>query len=150
MAIMSNAPASATRRSRSLLLSAVAVSLAAGGILGLATVISGPPPVWIVGSLYLVGLVAAAWLSLLWWGSIDEAVREAHKSSWYWGGSAGLVLVVVAFHLLHFLDPATPLDSFAMIPGDAGLILTGIAFTAGVQLVGYLLFWAGWWLRHRR
>ncbi|MDH4384703.1 MAG: hypothetical protein QE280_04595 [Caulobacter sp.] len=147
---MPKTPVTAARRSRSLLMSALAASLAAGGILGLVTVVAGPPAAWLVGVIYLVGFGGAAWLSLLWWGSIDEGVREAHKSSWYWGGSSGLVLVVAAFHLLHFVDPATPLDRFAMIPGDAGLIVTGIALTAGVQLAGYLLFWAGWWLRHGR
>jgi hypothetical protein len=147
---MSKARGSAKRKSRALLLSAVAASLAAGGVLGFATVIAGRPPAWMVAALYVLGFSGAAWLSLRGWGSIDEAVREAHKSSWYWGGSSGLVLVVAAFHLLHFVDPATPLDRFAMIPGDAGLIVTGIALTAGLQLAGYLLFWAGWWLRHGR
>jgi hypothetical protein len=31
----------------------------------------------------------------------------------------------------------------------AELIMTGVGLTLGAQLIGYLIAWAAWWLRHR-
>jgi len=31
--------------------------------------------------------------SIVWWRSLDELAREAHKSAWFWGGSFGLVAI---------------------------------------------------------
>ena len=50
-----------------------------------------PPVVSGLVVLAVGGLVL--WLSARWWIVADEAVREAHKFSWFWGGSAGMVLV---------------------------------------------------------
>ena len=42
------------------------------------------------------------------------------------------------------------LERFAAVPGDGGLILTGIVVTLVLQLSGYAVFWAGWWFTRSR
>ena len=39
-----------------------------------------------------VSMLIAMWISLKWMSSIDEAAREAHKWSWFWGGSSGMAV----------------------------------------------------------
>ena len=86
------------------------------------------------------------WLGFSHWRSLDEAAREAHKAAWYWGGSAGLGLSMI---LLGYVvnDPA-PLR---LLPSQAPawLFVFGGAACVGLQVVGYLVAWAIWWLRRR-
>ncbi|NBB15735.1 hypothetical protein GVN21_10250 [Caulobacter sp. SLTY] len=100
---------------------------------------------------------AALGLSLLslhatrrWWGDVDEAVREAHKTGWYWGGSVGLGVAGGIAALLFTLEPTVSLRQFAVFPGDAGLIATGILLATVLAFIGYGVCWAGWWLKHGR
>lgn len=86
---------------------------------------------------------------LRWWGAADEAVKEAHKSGWYWGGSLGLGVAAGVMGLLFATPPDVSLRQFALLPGDAGLIATGIALSVLLTLVGYVVGWAAWWLRNR-
>lgn len=91
----------------------------------------------------LVGLV----LCIRWWQGADEAVREAHKWAWYWGGSSGIAVVVVLF-VLSSWDVIT-LNIAPYGDGPDGLLLSGSALTLSIMLAGYLIAWAAWWLRHR-
>lgn len=97
----------------------------------------------------VVGLLTMLW-SRGWWGRVDEAVREAHKTAWYWGGSVGMVFVSGLAAFLWFDRSGASLGRFSMATGDGGLILTGIVVTGVLQLIGYGVFWAGWWLSRSR
>ncbi|MEH0197939.1 hypothetical protein V7S57_20015 [Caulobacter sp. CCNWLY153] len=88
------------------------------------------------------------WLTARWWRAADEAAREAHKWSWYWGGSTGLALGGVPFILLYTMPETVE----AMLPADlttAQAVVLGMGLLGGLQLAGYGLFWAGWWLARR-
>jgi len=105
---------------------------------------------WLAGlAALLVGGLTMLW-SRGWWSRVDEAVREAHKTAWYWGGSVGMVPVMGLAAALVFDKSGVSLDRFAAVPGDGGLILTGIVVTLLLQLIGYGLFWAGWWFTRSR
>ena len=85
-----------------------------------------------------------------WWGAVDEAVREAHKTGWYWGGSVGLGVAGGIAALLFTVEPTVSLRQFAVFPGDAGLIATGILLASLLAFIGYGVCWAGWWLTRGR
>lgn len=101
-----------------------------------------------LGALF-VGALAMLW-SRGWWARVDEGVREAHKTAWYWGGSVGSVIVSGLAAFLLFDRSGASLERFAMATGDGGLILTGIVVALGLQLIGYGVFWAGWWFTRSR
>jgi hypothetical protein len=88
-------------------------------------------------------LVPAVWLGGLYWHRIDEAAREAQKTAWYWGGSLGMGIGVIAVALFGRLGFA---------PADAGptLLLTyGAVGVVFAQLIGFGIAWALWWARRR-
>lgn len=82
--------------------------------------------------------------TMRYWRGIDELARDAHKTAWFWGGSAGLLVswtplcVVYALQLVR--SQADPLLTGAM---------AGAAVVVGAQLLGYGVFWVGFWLRNR-
>jgi hypothetical protein len=142
------------RRIRRLLLLALGGSIVAGGVLGAAAVVGTKLPVPIVaaalGAIGLLAAAAALWATMLWWRSVDEAVRDVHKTSWFWGSCAGLLAILGLVVALHTVGPEEDLSSAAMIPGDAGLILTGLMLVMFAQLVGYGIAWAALWLWRSR
>src|SRR5690606_29433021 len=73
-----------------LLIGAVVGGIAVGAIYGgLEAAGAVPAPlVAILALVVLFGLMIAG--TLWWWRRADEAVREAHKWAWYWGGSVGM------------------------------------------------------------
>lgn len=130
--------------------SLVGCGVIAGGLIAVLDSLGVHLPAWLAGLAALaVGGLTMLW-SRGWWSRVDEAVREAHKTAWYWGGSVGMVPVMGLAAILMFDQSGLSLDRFAAVPGDGGLILTGIVITVGLQLVGYGLFWAGWWLSRGR
>jgi hypothetical protein len=139
-------PTTRADRGRNLFGWTIGVSLLTGGVLGAAAMIGARPIGLVVAGVAMAGLCLGMWLSWRWWRTVDEAVREAHKTGWFWGGSGGMAVAAVFFAALQFVGPEVQLDRFALIPGDAGLILTGIVLTMVLQIVGYGLVWAGWWL----
>lgn len=97
----------------------------------------------------VLGAVAMG-LSWRWWAKADEAVREAHKTSWYWGGSVGLVVVsVIAMPLFAISADFAPAAA-GLTRGEAGFMLAGIILTVVLLLLGYIVCWAGWWLSRGR
>ena len=34
----------------------------------------------------IASMAVVFWVCVVWWRGADEAVREAHKWAWYWGG----------------------------------------------------------------
>ncbi len=94
---------------------------------------------------FVVGLP----LMWVWWRKVDEAVREAHKWAWFWGGSIGIMLGIFLAAANVFMNGqlvATLLVSsgFGAYPFEAGLI----AMTMLVAY-GYMAAWALWWWKHR-
>ena len=92
--------------------------------------------------LSMVSLLA----SQRWWREADEAVKEAHKTGWYWGSTGGLALSGGMLAFLFAVDPDISLRSIALLPGDAGLVATGVAAVMVLAFLGYLVGWAAWWL----
>lgn len=87
--------------------------------------------------------------STRWWKQADEAVKEAHKSGWYWGGSTGIAIAGGLIGVMMALEPTTSLRAYALFPGDAGLLATGMLIPIVMAFVGYTIAWAAWWLRNR-
>ena len=125
----------------------VATGLTVGLIAGLIETFGGSGTKALQASVLGVGVLVGMLISIRWWRDADEAVREAHKWAWYWGGSAGIAVVVVLF-VLSGWDLIT-LNIPPYGDGPDGAILSGSALTLGIMLAGYLIAWAAWWLRHR-
>ena len=91
----------------------------------------------------LMAVVMAA--SVWWWRGVDEAVREAHKAAWFWGGliavSAGAPFLILLREAPRFLE------RWESEPGE--LFAAGAVACALVQVVGYTIAWAIWWLKRR-
>lgn len=122
----------------------------AGGAIALFESVGFQLPAELAGlAALVVGALVMLW-SRGWWVRVDEAVREAHKTAWYWGGSVGMVIVSGLAAFLLFDRSGASLERFAMATGDGGLILTGIVVALGLQLIGYGVFWAGWWFTRSR
>lgn len=100
----------------------------------------------VIGFVVSVGSMQA---SMRWWKEADEAVKEAHKTGWYWGGSSGLAVGGGLLGLLFAIEPDFSLRQFALFPGDAGLMATGVLIPIVLALTGYTIAWAAWWLRNR-
>lgn len=132
------------------MLALLGAGVIAGGLIAVLESLGVRLPAGLAGlAALLVGLLSMLW-SRGWWARVDEAVREAHKTSWYWGGSVGMVIVGALAAMLMTDRSGVALDRFALVPGDGGLILTGIVVTLVLQLVGYAVFWAGWWFTRSR
>ncbi|WKL58842.1 hypothetical protein Q1W73_07605 [Asticcacaulis sp. ZE23SCel15] len=88
-------------------------------------------------------------ISIVWWRAADEAVREAHKWAWYWGGSCGLMVVLS----IYFLSIVTGGDFGESLMSYIGASGSGFEFgiMTGVipPVIGYIIAWGIWWLRHR-
>jgi hypothetical protein len=101
----------------------------------------------------MVGIFAAMVLamavSIVWWRIADEAVREAHKWAWYWGGSCGL-MVVMAIYFLSVLTGGEFGESLMSYMGEPGSVFEfGIMTGVIPPVFGYVIAWGIWWLRHR-
>jgi hypothetical protein len=95
--------------------------------------------------LLAITVVFVLGVSLIWWRGADEAVREAHKWAWYWGGSVGIIGGMIVFALLSWdsrLIALPPLE-------PANAVMIGMALILGLQLIGYTVAWAWWWLSRR-
>ncbi|HEV7228794.1 hypothetical protein [Brevundimonas sp.] len=131
----------------SLLGLSVLVGLGLGGSVALIEAVGGEASRPLQAIALGVGVSLGMAICLIWWRNADEAVREAHKWAWYWGGSAGIGLVMILFALSSWNLIEVNVPPYG--DGPNGLLLSGIAVTLGAQLVGYLIAWAAWWLRHR-
>lgn len=125
----------------------VLVGLAIGGLSALVDEFGGAAATPLRVALLTAGVAAVAWICVAWWRSADEAVREAHKWAWYWGGSTGMGVVMALFALSAWDVIDVSLPPLGSGPDD--LVMTGVALTVGAQGIGYAVAWAAWWLRHR-
>lgn len=105
---------------------------------------------WVMSVFAVALMVGAFWVGLAWMRSIDEAAREAHKSAWYWGGTAGMAVGGVGV-ILATLPQAESL-SFAAFEGrtdPAAYMAAGAMGMMLLMLVGYSIAWDVWWLARR-
>lgn len=107
-----------------------------------------------LGGLFLTGgfialvMGAALLVSVWWWRRMDEAAREAHKWSWFWGGSCGMLVGLALLLTLSVRDAAITLP--ASIGSSPVEILTaGMMAILLFQLTGYAIAWLWWWLARR-
>jgi hypothetical protein len=103
-----------------------------------------PRPLLALVALAVIAVVG--WGSIIYWRNVDEAAREAHKSAWLWGGTGGTVLMLP---ILALTDTAKLEALFG--PGDAShWVVIGLMSLFALQIAGYGLVWAGWWLMRQR
>lgn len=107
--------------------------------------------VWIMGGFAVLMMIGALAVGVGWMRSIDEAAREAHKSAWFWGGSAGMAVGGVAIILaaLPQAEQAFVPSWFAGRSDPAAYAATGAFGMMGLMLVGYTIAWAWWWWKRR-
>ncbi|KRA74962.1 hypothetical protein ASD89_09275 [Caulobacter sp. Root656] len=79
------------------------------------------------------------WALAPWWRSLDEAVREANKSAFFWGGQFGILF---AFLLGMIEMTSTPFQRPRVPEWMLGVIIALVC-----QWVGYVIFHLIWWLR---
>lgn len=132
-----------------LLLLCMMLGLVAGGLAAAVSALELAEAPLINAATIMVMGVPMLRLCRTWWLSVDEGVREAHKFSWFWGGSVALIPVgAVALALVAIADGET--SQYGLTPREAGMVLAGIAFSVTALLVGYGVCWAAWWrLRSR-
>lgn len=91
-------------------------------------------PVWIAYPFYLAlgALVfATAWP---WWKRLDDLQRIGHMASWYWGGMAGAIAMI-----MWLLANGTYRSEFGQ----------GVAYMMFAQFAGFLVYFAYWHVRGR-
>jgi hypothetical protein len=110
--------------------------------------------------LSVIGLSIAAifWasvFSIIHWRRLDEPGRVANKVAWMHGGAIGLFVALISVPVVHFLpaagdqlDRITSSWSSRWSEAEAGFAL-GVLATGVLQMTGFAIAWAGWWLRRR-
>lgn len=129
--------AQASYRSKIRMATIVALSAAiAAGILAGRVARAGQPGehFWIVFPLLLVICLAAFAGSIPWWRRLDDLQKNGHLLTWYWGGTIGLAVALMA--LIASTGVESPLTKGAMY------LIMG-------QVGGFLLAFLIWWLRGR-
>jgi len=126
-----------------------ALAVGLGGLLGVASSVSRGAS---LGALALMALATAGltalgvWLAVMYWRRLDEAAREAHKWSWFWGGNIALIPLLVGFFVLverpEFGAPLWP--GLEATPGN--YVVTGGLAVAFALMAGYGVAWLYWWL----
>jgi hypothetical protein len=109
-------------------------------------------PLWIANFVAIVWGLACASQA---WRRVDEAAREAQKSSWFWGGAFGLLLALIITMMMPLMRD-TWHGVFLFIDAHRGgwplHALTfdcGVLFAAIAQIIGALIGWAAWWAAKR-
>jgi len=105
-------------------------------------------------ALVLTGGMAAIVAVTIYFLGLDEASRQAHYVAWLWGGSFGAVAAALAgvpFLLTLPRNDRIP-TLVATLFGEANVqnaFFAGIGVIAAPMLIGYAVWWAAFWLRHR-
>ncbi|QYF86299.1 hypothetical protein [Brevundimonas sp. PAMC22021] len=131
----------------------IVLALVAGVVLGIVGAAGGLGlnlTLLIAMSVATVILMAGAlWVGALWMRNIDEAAREAHKSAWYWGGTAGMAVGGVGVVLSRLPQAATIQIPTIGDPTPATYAAMGAVMMLGLMLLGYTIVWAWWWWARR-
>lgn len=80
---------------------------------------------------------------------LDEVGRSAERFAWYWGGGGATAWTMIVL-LVYALTGAPWLD--LVLRGQwsrVELVLLGALGLAAMQVMGFALVGAGWWLRRR-
>ena len=93
----------------------------------------------------LFGVLIAA--TVWWWVRADEAVREAHKWAWYWGGSIGMCVGMGALLLAYAYGGEAPAPAGV---GYGAMLFAGAALVLAPMLIGYGVAWFAWWISKGR
>ena len=101
----------------------------------------------------LVG-IAASWALTFAdqaWKRTDEAAREAHKFAAMWGAPLAMLALVAGLPLLAATVFHAMPDFRRGFDGMSrwSLVIVGVFLAGLVQGLGYLLAWAGWWMKRR-
>lgn len=119
----------------------------AAGQMGLA---HSPIGVWLGLLLGSIIAIVSVVYGFLWMRSIDEAAQEAHKWSWYWGGSVGMAVGMVG--LIVAMMPAVanwqPPSLFERTDPVA-YMASGAFAMLGLMTLGYAVAWLWWWWSRR-
>jgi len=99
---------------------------------------------WLMTTAYAAAMAWALGFLWLYWRRLDEAAKEAQKFAWFVGSIAALVLTAPI--MMFFRLGALPLPHGA--PPGVHFAL-GWVMLALLQLLGFLIAWAGWWWAKR-
>jgi hypothetical protein len=135
---------------------AIVVLVVVGGVIAVLAsdkgLIAEDAALLIISAVMAVLMMALSlWLGVAWMARIDEAAREAHKASWFYGGSGGLAVGGV-FIILASTPPAARLTLPAWFDGrtdPAAYAATGAVGLMTLMLIGYGVVWGWWWLARR-
>jgi hypothetical protein len=136
----SNARPAKRMKRKTLYIIATCISMLAYAAL---LVLSNAEPwlVWPAMAAAVLGIVFACF----WVVALDEAAQQAHYISWFWGGSAGLVV-----SMLMFVAVALRPEAFEPALSELGAsssFAAGIVFGIIPPTVGYAIWWVVLWLR---
>lgn len=114
---------------------AIATSVPVGLVMGvLGRDIASPSNIWVVVPI-LILLFAVQFIAVWpWWKRLDDLQKQAHLTSWYWGGMSGAVLWVIwlVANKMHHTD-------FGM----------GAVAMFSAQFAGFCVYYLFWWIRGR-
>jgi hypothetical protein len=133
-------PAGRRMKRKTLYVIATGISMVAYGVL-LALSHGQSWLVWPAIAAALIGIVFAC----LWMAALDEAAQQAHYISWFWGGSAGLVLSMVTFATVTLRPEA--FEPVLSQLGAAHSFAAGIIVGVMPPAIGYAIWWVLLWLR---
>lgn len=88
-------------------------------------------------------------LAWIWWSKVDEAVKEAHKWAWFWGGSIGMTLGIFLATANIFTDGRLVAGVLAAGGFEAYAFEAGLIGVVSLTAYGYMAAWAFWWWKHR-
>jgi hypothetical protein len=106
-----------------------------------------------IGEMLIYGMaimmVPSILYSIFWWREVDEAVKEAHKSAWFWGGSSGISmgfigLAINRYFMLHLDVWFSKTFYLEHAPFEAGFLMALFMMT-----IGYGIAWVYWWMKRR-
>jgi hypothetical protein len=97
--------------------------------------------IWPALALALVSVVFACF----WMISLDEVAQQAHYVSWYWGGSAGLLLSMLIF-VAAVLRPEV-FEPLLVRVGVSYSFAGGIVAGVTPPTIGYAIWWIVLWMR---
>lgn len=107
------------------------------------------PVLTVLGAAVLVALSLAA--GVIWMRRIDELAQRAHYVAWYWGGSAGLSVLLFLFFaspaLGRFVDVRAILTPLEYVWGPTAGIMVGMLISILALTAGYVLWWTIYWMR---
>ena len=143
---MSTIPARRRMSLIAVIFSCAVIGMIIGALSAAIDLFNGPIATAVITGLCVLAMGVALWLTVIWWRGADEAVREAHKWAWWWGGSSGMA-VAVALILVANLRPEILGEMESLAESD--ILIAGVILTLSLQIVGYVVAWAGWWLSKR-